>query len=79
MPEFLNPRTDHLDISESNTLTPRGEPTRGHNPRFLLPYSRVKTHQHYFFPSTICLWNSISDKVATVTILEGFKDQLGSL
>ena len=31
--------------------------TRGHDTRFLLPYSRIQSYQQSFFPSAIRLWN----------------------
>ena len=59
-------------------LVPRGASTstRGHNLRYLVPYSRVQFHQQSFFPSTIRLWNNLPDSVATASSLEGFKEQL---
>lgn len=39
-------------------LTPTGTKVRGHNKRFLIPYTRSDTYQHSFFPATIRLWNS---------------------
>ena len=50
--------------------------TRGHNLRFMVPYSRVQYHQQSFFPSTIRLWNNLPDRVVTASSLEGFKEQL---
>ncbi|KAK3098073.1 hypothetical protein FSP39_015909 [Pinctada imbricata] len=50
--------------------------TRGHNLRFMVPYSRVQFHQQSFFPSTIRLWNNLPDRVVTASSLEGFKEQL---
>jgi hypothetical protein len=50
--------------------------TRGHDIRFLLPYSRIQSHQQSFFQSTIRLWNELPTAVVTVSTLEGFKDSL---
>jgi hypothetical protein len=50
--------------------------TRGHDTRFLLPYSMIQSHQQYFFPSAIRLWNELPTTVVTASTLEGFKDSL---
>ena len=41
--------------------------TRGHDTRFLLPYSRIQSHQQSFFPSTIRLWNELPTAVVTTS------------
>lgn len=35
-----------------------GTTERGHDKRFLIPYTRSDTYQHSFLPATIRLWNS---------------------
>ena len=62
-------------------LLPRGASTttRGHCLRFQVPYSRVQCHQQSFFPSTIRLWNSLPDNVATADTMEVFKERLQDL
>ncbi|XP_071172211.1 uncharacterized protein [Mytilus edulis] len=59
-------------------LIPRGVAltTRGHDTRFLLPYSRIQNHQQSFFPSAIRLWNELPSAVITASTVEGFKDSL---
>jgi hypothetical protein len=58
-----------IAISPQSYLLPRGVAltTRGHNTRFLLPYSRIQSHQQYFFPSTIRLWNELPTAVVTTS------------
>ena len=72
--------TGLVAIPSQPYLVPRGASTttRGHNLRYLVPYSRVQFHQQSlsFFPSTIRLWNNLPDGVATASSLEGFKEQL---
>ena len=65
-------------ISPEPYLIPRGVAltTRGHDTRFLLPYSRIQSHQQSFFPSAIRLWNELLTAVVTASTLEGFKDSL---
>ena len=59
-------------------IIPRGVAltTRGHDTRFLLPYSSIQNHQQSFFPSAIRLWNELPTAVVTASTLEGFKDSL---
>jgi hypothetical protein len=65
-------------ISPQPYLIPRGVAltTRGHDTRFLLPYSRIQSHQQSFFPSAIRLWNELPTAVVTASTLDGFKDSL---
>jgi len=53
-------------ISPEPYLIPRGVAltTRGHDTRFLLPYS---SHQQSFFPSAIRLWNELPTAVVTAS------------
>lgn len=59
-------------------LIPRGATviTRGHDIRFLVPFSRTKGHQQSFFPSTIRLWNELPTRAVSAATLDGFKDSL---
>ena len=71
-----------IAIPSAHYLTPRGvaaSTTRGHDIRFLLPYSRLQNHQQSFFPSAIRLWNDLPSTVATATTLDGFKDSLQTI
>jgi hypothetical protein len=63
-------------ISPQPYIIPRGVvlTIRGHDTRFLLPYSRIQSRQQSFFPSAIRLWNELPTAVVTASILEGFKD-----
>ena len=65
-------------ISPEPYLILRGvaQTTRGHDTRFLLPYSRIQSHQQSFFPSVFRLWNELPTAVVTASTLEGFKDSL---
>ena len=65
-------------ISPQLYLIPRGVAltTRGHDTRFLLPYSRIQSHQQSFYSSAISLWNELPTAVVTASTLEGFKDSL---
>lgn len=47
--------------------------TRGHSMRFIVPHSRIKTHQYSFFPSAIRLWNTLPDTLVVLPTLEAFK------
>ena len=60
---------------ESTTLIPsQNRSTRGHKNKFILPHSRLQTHQQSFFPSTIRLWNSLPPSIDLATDLDHFKD-----
>ena len=52
--------------------------TRGYNQKFQIPFSRLRTHQQSFFPSTIRLWNNLPSSVVSAMTLEGFKDNLST-
>ena len=72
----------HLVAIPSHTyLVPRGAslPTRGHDIRFLLPYSRIQSHQQSFFPSAIRLWNDLPSAAVNATTLDGFKDSIRTI
>ena len=68
-------------ISPQLYLIPRGVALtiRGHDTRFILPYSRIQSHQQSFFPSAIRLWNELPTAVVTASTLEGFKDSLQTI
>ena len=50
------------------------------NPRkpdqYLYPSSKINSHLHSFFPSTIRLWNSIPSELKSNPSFDGFKDSL---
>ena len=72
----------HLVAIPSDTyLLPRGvsSTTRGHDTRFLLPYSRTQSHQQSFFPSAIRLWNDLPSSAVNASTVEGFKDSLHTI
>ena len=67
----------HLStISPEPYIIPRGVvlTTRGHDTRFMLPYSKIQSNQQSLFPSAIRLWNELPTAVVTASTLEGFKD-----
>ena len=68
-------------IPTSTYLVPRGAnlPTRGHDIRFLLTYSRIQSHQQSFFPATIRLWNDLPSAAVNATTLDGFKDSIKTI
>lgn len=47
--------------------------TRGHSMRFIVPQSRIKTHQYSFFPSAIRLWNTLPDTLVVLSTLKGIQ------
>jgi hypothetical protein len=76
--QFTTRRNSKIKATMLAHIIPRGVAltTRGHDIRFLLPYSRIQSHQQSFFQSTIRLWNELPTAVVTVSTLEGFKDSL---
>jgi len=57
-------------------LHPQGVSTRGHSIRYLPPYCRTVAMKSSFFPSTICLWNQLPERLATAPTLNTFKARL---
>ena len=64
---------NHLIDIPSSFFHPTNLSTRGHNLRFLNPFCRIDVYQHSFFPSSIRLWNSLPEHLATADTLEAFK------
>ena len=60
---------------ESDSLMPtKIRSTRGHQRKFILPQSRLQTHQQSFFPSAVRLWNKLPSKIDNAASLEQFKE-----
>ena len=55
-------------------LKPLTAPRRRLN--FFVPRSRIDTHLHSFFPSTIRLWNSLPDPIKSASSLANFKSSI---
>ena len=50
--------------------------TRGHETRFLQPFTRVQAYKQSFFPSSIRIWNTLPSDVMGKPSLESFRDAL---
>ena len=53
--------------------------TRGHSLRFRQQHCRIQSYQYSFFPSVICLWNTLPDSVVSAPTLESFRSRLSPL
>ena len=62
-----------VDIPAKKHLIHSGTSTRGHEIRFLGPYCSVNVYKSSFFPSIICLWNSLPVSTVTAPSLNAFK------
>jgi len=60
----------------SHYLIPNNSNRRHHNFTYNLPYSRINSHLHSFFPSSIRLWNSLDYKSVNKSSLQQFKTVL---
>ena len=63
-------------VDVSITLTPLSTSTRGHNQCFATPFARTDTYLNSFLPSTIRLWNSLSDSLIYLDDINQFKEDL---
>ena len=50
--------------------------TRGHDKKYLNPFSNTDTYRHSFFPSAIRLWNSLPPDAMKVTTVPAFKSTI---
>ena len=63
-----------VDIPPREYLHPQGTAvTRGHQCRFMVPYSRTDTFRMAFFPSAIRLWNQLPESIVNAPSLDVFK------
>ena len=63
-----------VDIPPQDHLHQQGTAvTRGHQSRFMVPYSRTDTHRTAFFPSAIRLWNQLPESLVNLSSLDVFK------
>ena len=63
-----------VDIPPQHHLHQQGTAvTRGHQSRFMVPYSRTDTHRTAFFPSAIRLWNQLPESLVNASSLDVFK------
>ena len=46
---------------------------------FCVPHSKVDSHLHSFFPSSIRMWNSLSDSLKVTTSINAFKSSLDTI
>ena len=56
----------HSIVDATITLTPLSTSTRGHSQRFVTPFAGTDTYSNSFIPSTINLWNSLSDSLVNL-------------
>ena len=63
-------------IDISITLTPLSTTTHGHSYRFMTPFARTDTYLNSFLPSTINLWNSLSESLVSLDDINKFKENL---
>ena len=63
----------HLISIPPTLLIPTGTITRGHQQRFLIPFSRVSVYRYSFFPTAIRLWNNAPPLATTAVSLPAFK------
>ena len=57
----------------TNRLNPSDTGTRGHKKRYRIPHSRIESHKHSFFPSTIRLWNTLQTSTINQPDEDSFK------
>ena len=57
-------------------MIPTTEKTRGHSKKFRQIGTKTNYHKHSFFPSSITLWNSLPDSLATADSIEIFRTRL---
>ena len=63
-----------VDIPPEQHMHPQGTAvTRGHQSRFMVPYSRKDTHRTTFFPSAIRLWSQLPESLVNASSLDVFK------
>ncbi|XP_072043590.1 uncharacterized protein [Amphiura filiformis] len=60
-------------------LFPSTESTRGHQHQFKQQHCRIQSFQHSYFPSVICIWNTLPASVVTAQSLEIFRIRLKPL
>ena len=60
-------------------LFPTSNSNRGHQYRFHQQHCRVQAYQYSFFPSSVCMWNSLPSSVVSAPSLEIFKNRLEPL
>ena len=70
-----------VDIHASSYLTPAAtiQYTRGHHMRFIQPVTRIDSYLYSFFPSSIKLWNALSNYVIDSTNIKQFKQRIAGL
>ena len=63
-------------IPANKHLVPTQSRTRGHDTRFLQPFTRVQSYKHSFFPSAIRIWNTLPSDVIAKPSLVSFREGL---
>ncbi|XP_072032894.1 uncharacterized protein [Amphiura filiformis] len=58
---------------------PATNTTRGHHLQFRQQHCRIQSYQFSFFPSVICLWNTLPASVVSSPSLETFRSRLSPL
>ena len=62
-------------VSDRQMIPTTGK-TRGHSKKFRQISTKTNYHKHSFFPSSITLWNSLPDSLATAETIEIFRTRL---
>ena len=71
--------THNLIDIPTTPLTPIRSRTRGHDCKFLQPSCQSKYYQDSFYPSTIILWNNLTQELVNAPSVDSFKDGLSKL
>ena len=71
--------THNLIDIPTTPLTPIRSRTRGHDCKFLQPSCQSKCYQDSFYPSTIILWNNLTQELVNAPSVDSFKVGLSKL
>ena len=63
---LVDVETNNLEMRTTSTRT------RGHDKRYRLPQSNLRSHLQSFYPSTIRIWNNLPDDAVVAPILQQF-------
>ena len=62
-----------VDIPADQYLTTAEASTRGHQQRYLVPFCSVNAYKGSFFPTAICLWNTLPASTISSPSIDNFK------
>ena len=57
-------------------LSPLTSITRGHDRRYLIPFSRINVHKFSFFPATIRFWNCLPYQIVNLETIGRFRNSV---